>query len=294
MTTNEDKEIIEELIKKLEADSFSGQDLNKTKRTIITLGRFGDRAAIPVLSKLLEDKSPEIRKHATLALGEIGDEKTILLLQRMMNDEDGVVRACALFSLGEIGVNDAFHRAIDKSLKDADPIVSTCAFWFRLRRTSIVICDNTSWPYGSPEDLFKKVDNYLGVYRSGKESYQRIFKKITSDALEVKMEHDLWKAQDYEKVYRLEDAAKIYEEWNMIEDARRVRKMALNSTSVQQQIVAQSVDMSTKTEIKDSVVQRSNIGSSSETPFSICPYCGKKLNLPKTPNFCPYCEESLK
>ena len=27
--------------------------------------------------------------------------------------------------------------------------------------------------------------------------------------------------------------------------------------------------------------------------FSICPYCGKDLNLPKTPLFCPYCKEKL-
>jgi len=27
--------------------------------------------------------------------------------------------------------------------------------------------------------------------------------------------------------------------------------------------------------------------------FAICPYCGKDLNLPKTPRFCPYCKEKL-
>jgi tetratricopeptide (TPR) repeat protein len=26
--------------------------------------------------------------------------------------------------------------------------------------------------------------------------------------------------------------------------------------------------------------------------FKICPYCGEELNLPKKPNFCPYCKES--
>ena len=25
--------------------------------------------------------------------------------------------------------------------------------------------------------------------------------------------------------------------------------------------------------------------------FKICPYCGEELNLPKKPNFCPYCKE---
>jgi len=27
--------------------------------------------------------------------------------------------------------------------------------------------------------------------------------------------------------------------------------------------------------------------------FKICPYCGEELNLPKKPNFCPYCKESF-
>ncbi|MCJ7571492.1 MAG: SPFH domain-containing protein [Candidatus Thermoplasmatota archaeon] len=27
--------------------------------------------------------------------------------------------------------------------------------------------------------------------------------------------------------------------------------------------------------------------------FNICPYCGKDLNLPKTPKFCPYCKEKF-
>ena len=27
--------------------------------------------------------------------------------------------------------------------------------------------------------------------------------------------------------------------------------------------------------------------------FKICPYCGEELNLPKKPNFCPYCTEPL-
>jgi len=34
-------------------------------------------------------------------------------------------------------------------------------------------------------------------------------------------------------------------------------------------------------------------GEQGLVPFTICPYCGKKLKLPKTPNFCPYCEEKL-
>lgn len=27
--------------------------------------------------------------------------------------------------------------------------------------------------------------------------------------------------------------------------------------------------------------------------FKVCPYCGKDLDLPKRPNYCPYCTERL-
>jgi len=33
-------------------------------------------------------------------------------------------------------------------------------------------------------------------------------------------------------------------------------------------------------------------GVAGET-FKTCPYCGKTLDLPKPPNFCPYCSERL-
>lgn len=48
-----------------------------------------------------------------------------------------------------------------------------------------------------------------------------------------------------------------------------------------------------KVEIKDSVVQRSTISAETIGVLKICPYCGKELNFPKPPKFCPYCKERL-
>ena len=52
---------------------------------------------------------------------------------------------------------------------------------------------------------------------------------------------------------------------------------------------------SSKTNVdnREGVMQRSNIGISSDKPFSKCPYCGEGLNLPKTPKFCPHCGETI-
>jgi len=46
------------------------------------------------------------------------------------------------------------------------------------------------------------------------------------------------------------------------------------------------------TRIKDSVIQRSNIGEIDT--FKVCPYCGKKLELPSEPIFCPYCGKRMR
>jgi hypothetical protein len=35
------------------------------------------------------------------------------------------------------------------------------------------------------------------------------------------------------------------------------------------------------------------VAKPAEEPFRVCPYCGKPLNLPKTPRYCPYCGERL-
>jgi hypothetical protein len=45
--------------------------------------------------------------------------------------------------------------------------------------------------------------------------------------------------------------------------------------------------------IENSVIQRSNIGGKHGTSISICPYCGKDLDFPKPPKFCPFCREQL-
>lgn len=101
----------------------------------------------------------------------------------------------------------------------------------------------------------------------------------------------LKQAQYFETVARYENAAKIYEERGNFEEAKRVRHEMLRATKVKGDKVLIGDDHSV--EIKDSIIQRSQIGKETK-PFLICPYCGGGLDLPKTPNFCPFCREPLK
>ena len=61
-----------------------------------------------------------------------------------------------------------------------------------------------------------------------------------------------------EKVLDYEKAIEIYEQINMHKEAARVRKIVAEQKKVEQTVV--QGDQITKTEIKDSVINRSNVG----------------------------------
>lgn len=44
---------------------------------------------------------------------------------------------------------------------------------------------------------------------------------------------------------------------------------------------------------REGVIQRCDIGNSSDKPFSNCPHCGEGVNLPKAPKFCPHCGDQI-
>ena len=100
----------------------------------------------------------------------------------------------------------------------------------------------------------------------------------------------LKKAKNYELALRYEDAAQLYEELGIHDKAGKVRKLACNQNAPQTKVDIGTIDKSVL--VKDSVIQKSIIGQADKF-FSICPYCGKELNFPKPPFFCPYCREPL-
>ena len=92
-------------------------------------------------------------------------------------------------------------------------------------------------------NLAKKIN---GV-ETEKNKHENVF--IPKEQLEMAMKH--------EKLLEFEEAAKIYKKYDMEDDVIRVRKETRN---IIEQTVIQG-DQVTKTEIKDSVVNRSNVGS---------------------------------
>ena len=76
--------------------------------------------------------------------------------------------------------------------------------------------------------------------------HENIF--MPKEQLEMAMKH--------EKFLEFEEAAEIYKEYDMEDDVIRVRKEGRNKI---EQVIVQG-DQITKTEIKDSVLNRSNVG----------------------------------
>jgi hypothetical protein len=92
--------------------------------------------------------------------------------------------------------------------------------------------------------------------------------------------------------FKFEEAALIFEELNMHDEAGKLRKEMLEYEITTRKMKIGKIDESIH--ITDSVVNRTNITQKSNySCFSICPYCGKELNLQKSPKFCPYCREQI-
>ncbi len=139
------------------------------------------------------------------------------------------------------------------------------------------------------------------------------------------------KASEFERLGKLEDALRLYENLNMIDEVNRIRldlgetklvpeskpetvdtptsaktaEPEQKSTTPKPNYREPSTQLSEPINQKEAETEQIQKDQYKEiyeekksTPsddikkiFRICPYCGEELNLPKKPNFCPYCKE---
>ena len=91
------------------------------------LGGMEARTAVPVLTKLLADRDPRVRRWAVAALGEIADQQTVAPLSKVLaGDPDPGVRVEAAFRLGKFG-GAAARPALAAALKDSNADVRRLA-----------------------------------------------------------------------------------------------------------------------------------------------------------------------
>jgi hypothetical protein len=92
--------------------------------------------------------------------------------------------------------------------------------------------------------------------------------KDTSDMLNEKFYNEnvrdkiaINSAKEHEKLLEFDEAASVYKELGMVNDAIRVRKLKAEQGAVRVDQTVIHGDQITKTEIKDSVLNRSNVGA---------------------------------
>jgi HEAT repeat protein len=107
-------------------DESAADDPRVRRYLAVALGRLGDRRAVPVLLKALEDPAagapsldPDTRIYAVWALGVIGDPQALPRLLALARNEDAGLRKTAVYAVGAFSSADA-RAVLVASL--ADPV----------------------------------------------------------------------------------------------------------------------------------------------------------------------------
>ena len=122
-----DPAFAEEVIRTFEESS---RDDPRVRRYLaVAMGRLGDRRAVPVLVRALDEggtdgdqpADAETRIYAIWALGAIGDPAAVPALERMAAGEDAGVRKAAVHALGALSGEEqaaALRRGLDDAVED--------------------------------------------------------------------------------------------------------------------------------------------------------------------------------
>ncbi len=101
-------------------------DLQTTIQAVQTLGKLGERKAIPVIKTRLGHRDAWVRMASAHALGEIGGEGVVDALGELMTDSEAPVVAAAVIALGKSGDSGGLPRVLD-ALSHANPRVRGAA-----------------------------------------------------------------------------------------------------------------------------------------------------------------------
>ena len=195
------KKDVEGLIKAL-----GHRDEYVRENAVRALGEIGNARAIEGLIKALDDSDWPVREAAAEELGKIGDPRAVEHLIKAL-DDDIDVRLKAVEALGKIG-----EPAVEGLIKALDDDID-------VRREAVKALGEIGDPRAF-DALSELVHDDKYVREFAREALRRI---KSSDAYKP---YRIQQARKYEYLHRYEDAAEIYEEFGMLEDARRVRELA--------------------------------------------------------------------
>ena len=188
---------------------------------------------------------------AVMTLGNIGDERAVDILYNILciNDEElGSATAEALSSIGGKQAVDALIAVLNDKIFDWAIIEDDMKDYAAVALG--VISEEKRCDQGYLEKAIKPLT------KASKHSNEYV-RKSAIEALGKIPQAKIIKAKNHERLLEFDEAAKIYKKLGMDDEVIRIREAARNK--VEQTVV--HGDQVTKTEIKDSVLNRSNIGS---------------------------------
>lgn len=121
----------------------------------VVLSKMGDTVAVNILLEMLEDEENPFyqvsRDNVIIALGKIGDEHaTSKLIDVLKHDKDSFVRGVAANALGAIGDKSAIN-ALENALNDEDKYVRAGASWALKQITG------KNYEYENPPEYYKPI-----------------------------------------------------------------------------------------------------------------------------------------
>jgi HEAT repeat protein/cyclophilin family peptidyl-prolyl cis-trans isomerase len=75
-------------------------------RALLAAARIGNKAVLPALELLVDDKNTEVRKYVAFAIGQIRDKSGLTSAAHLLKDPDAEVRRLAIEAIGRIGGMD--------------------------------------------------------------------------------------------------------------------------------------------------------------------------------------------
>ncbi len=94
-------------VKEIIQKAYNSGEVKMRVSALFAMGRNGDIAWFPFLTKELEAPDPEIRSEAARACGELGEEKAVSYLSHLISDADREVQLVAIEAIGRIGGKEA-------------------------------------------------------------------------------------------------------------------------------------------------------------------------------------------
>jgi len=198
---------------------------------------------------------------AVMALGNIGDERSVDILYNILciNDEElGSAAAEALSSIGGKLAVDALITVLNDKIFDWAIMEDEMKDYAAVALG--VISEEKRCDQGYLEKAIKPLT------KASKHSNEYV-RKSAVEALEKIPQTRIIKAKQHEKLLEFNQAAKIYKALKMDDDVIRVKKLKANLAAPKTEIHGDYVD-DRDTIVKDSVVNKSNIGTGADDKFA--------------------------